>query len=161
MALGTCDGLIPSVGTKLYLSATAPATYDEAGWDALSWTEVYGVENINPFGAQTQVNELVPLSTGVACKTKGPTDYGQLEWDMGKHTTDDGQVALATARAAAGPYSFKVELAETGIVENHRYYMRALVTEQRVTPGDPSTSVMEHIVCPISGVTYEYALADA
>lgn len=88
-----------SAGTTIGLSAGKPATQDAAGFGALSFTTVGGVESIPAFGASTGVNTFQPLN-GPQEKHKGPTNYGSLQVPMAYDKADAGQTLL---RAAADP----------------------------------------------------------
>lgn len=70
-----------SAGTKYAISAGLPATDDAAGYAALTYTTVKGVESIPAFGPQVAVNSFQPLD-GPQEKHKGPVNYGSLQIPM-------------------------------------------------------------------------------
>lgn len=102
-------GSSTSAGTKIALSAAAPSTFDAAGYGALSFTNVGGVESIPAFGAQAAVNSFQPLD-GAQEKHKGPVNYGSLQVPMAYDKADAGQTLMATASAPTNnaQYSFRV-----------------------------------------------------
>ncbi len=85
-----------SAGTKYAISAGLPATDDAAGYAALTFTNVKGVESIPAFGAQVAVNSFQPLD-GPLEKHKGPVNYGTLQIPMAYDKTDAGQIIVRTA----------------------------------------------------------------
>lgn len=89
-----------SAGTTFGLTAGVPASQDSAGYAALTYTTVGGVESIPGFGATTTVNTFQPLN-GPQEKHKGPTNYGSLQIPMAYDKADAGQTLLRTAAAPA------------------------------------------------------------
>lgn len=87
-----------SAGTKYAISAGLPATDDGAGYVALTFTNVKGVESIPAFGAQVAVNSFQPLD-GPLEKHKGPVNYGTLQIPMAYDKADAGQIIVRTAAA--------------------------------------------------------------
>lgn len=85
-----------SAGTKYAITAGLPATDNEAGYTALTWTTVKGVESIPAFGASNAVNSFQPLD-GPVEKHKGPANYGSLQIPMAYDRDDAGQVLVRTA----------------------------------------------------------------
>lgn len=85
-----------AAGSTLALSAAAPATQDAAGFGALTFTTVGGVEKIGTIGAAFAKVEFQPLN-GPKEKLKGSADYGTLQPSMAHNETDAGQVLLRTA----------------------------------------------------------------
>lgn len=98
-----------AAGTKIAISAAAPATEDAAGYAALTYTSIGGVEQIGAFGASTNKVEFQPLD-GAKEKHKGSTDYGSLQPSMALDNNDAGQTLLRTAAEPDNNalYSFKI-----------------------------------------------------
>jgi hypothetical protein len=84
-----------AAGSKLAISAGKPATMTTAGFKALTYTSVGGVESIGGFGASTEVVSFQPLD-GPTEKYKGPTNYGQLAPNMKVDDADAGQALIQT-----------------------------------------------------------------
>src|SRR5690606_15990965 len=89
-------GTMTSAGTKLAISAAAPATQDAAGYAALTFTEVGEVEQIGAFGSSTEVVTFQPLR-GPQQQHKGGTNYGSLSPSIAHSDEDAGQTLLRTA----------------------------------------------------------------
>lgn len=88
-----------SAGTKVAISAGVPTTNDAAGFAALTYTVIKGVESLPAVGAQVAVNSFQPLD-GPVEKHKGPVNYGSLALPYAHDGADAGQILL---RTAAGP----------------------------------------------------------
>lgn len=119
-----------SVGTTFSAVATAPATYDSTGYDALTWVPVGEVSEIPEFGRQRSSIEFTPL-TGVKQKFAGVTDNGRLTIQFLLNTDDAGQIVLKTGSTSTSPISCKVAT-QNGDV----YYFRALVLSFKVMVGN-------------------------
>jgi hypothetical protein len=78
------------------MSAGSPASQDQAGYTALTYTEVGNVEKIGTIGATTAKVEFQPLK-GPKQKLKGSTDYGSLQPSFAHDGADAGQTLLRTA----------------------------------------------------------------
>lgn len=85
-----------AAGSSIAIGATAPATYDEAGFTALTLTEVGGVDKIGSLGASFAKVEFQPLK-GPKQKYKGSVDYGALQPTYAIDAEDAGQALMETA----------------------------------------------------------------
>lgn len=98
---------ITAAGTALAISAGLPATEDQAGYAALTFTEITQVEQLGPIGASYAKVEFQPLK-GPKQKHKGSVDYGSLQPNMAHDDGDAGQTLFRTAAGSNNLYSFKV-----------------------------------------------------
>lgn len=89
-------GSSTAAGSTIAFSAAVPATFDAAGYTALTFTEVGGVETIGALGATTNKVDFQPLK-GPKEKHKGSTDYGSLQPSIALDDTDAGQTLMKTA----------------------------------------------------------------
>ncbi len=98
-----------AAGSKLAISAGIPASQTSAGYEALTYTTIGGIESIGGFGAATEVVTFTPLD-GPVEKYKGPTNYGQLSPTMKVDDADAGQTLIQAAAAPANNalYAFRV-----------------------------------------------------
>lgn len=105
----TIMGSTTAAGSTIAISATLPATNDQAGYTALTHTEIGGVEKIGVIGATFAKTEFQPLK-GPKQKFKGSADYGSLQPSLAVDEGDAGQILLTTAAADETNklYSFKV-----------------------------------------------------
>ena len=90
---------LTSAGTTIGISAGVPASQNDTGYSALTYTTVGGVESLPAFGADTQVTSYQPLN-GPVEKHKGSTNYGSITLPMAYDKADAGQNLV---RAAAAP----------------------------------------------------------
>ncbi|MBO9380242.1 hypothetical protein GG804_26100 [Sphingomonas histidinilytica] len=84
-----------AAGTTLSVSAGKPATSDAAGYAALTWTEVGGVEKLGVIGATVNKTEFLLLK-GTKLKMKGSADHGTLQPNMLSDAADAGQTIIRT-----------------------------------------------------------------
>jgi len=85
-----------SAGTTIGISAAVPASHDPAGFAALTFTTISGIESIPAFGATVAVNSFQPLN-GPQDKHKGPVNYGSLQLPYAHDKADAGQTLLRTS----------------------------------------------------------------
>ena len=104
-------GSTTAAGSTLAICAAAPATKDAAGFGALTFIEIGGVEKIGAFGASFEKVEFQPLK-GPKEKYKGPVDYGALQPSVRLDSADAGQTLLQTSSDDESQtlYSFRVTL---------------------------------------------------
>lgn len=86
-----------SAGTVFYVSAAEPATYDEIGFDALTWTIVGEVTNLGSVGPNYELVTYDPLGNRVTKKLKGQVNMGSQSVELGRKLDDAGQVILKSA----------------------------------------------------------------
>lgn len=113
------DTMTLSSGTTVSVSAASPATYNVAGYGALTYTAVGEVESVGEFGGTATVTQFTPLGTGVVKKYKGSIDYGQMAMVVGRLLSDDGQEALKAGFDGANRYiehSFKIVDSDGSII---------------------------------------------
>lgn len=128
-----------STGVVLSVVADTPATNDQVGYEALTFTEVGQLIDLPEYGPTTQVVESNPLKTGITEKYAGFTNQGSvslgLEWDP----QDAGQTILSDAINPGGafvPHSFKIAYND-GTVE---YFQGGIFSYTRA-PGSANSMV--------------------
>src|SRR5690625_4861707 len=116
-----------SLGTVIGVVAGIPATYDEAGFSALTFEEVGEVTSIGEYGGAGQVNTNIPLKTGIVNKRVGSYDYGDAALTITRDSGDDGQGALKDGfdgSEKGNEHSFEVKLSDgstqyfTGVISS-------------------------------------------
>ena len=85
---------VNQIGGVLSISAAAPATYDETGYDALTWTEIGGVISIPERGDTSELIQVNDLKTGRTLKANGVLDYAEIVIPLIRDDTDAGQVIV-------------------------------------------------------------------
>lgn len=97
-------------GFYISTSTTAPATYDAAGYGALTYVKVCPLQNLGAFGTSFESVTFDDICTGLRTKIKGINDNGEMEVVAGYDDTDAGQIRLklAVADTSTSNYHFKV-----------------------------------------------------
>jgi len=93
-------------------TTAAPATYDAAGYAALTYESICPLQSIGAFGTQFESVTFDDICTGLRTKIKGINDNGEMEVVAGYDDTNDGQLAAVAAAkdTSTGNYNFKVTL---------------------------------------------------
>ena len=119
-----------SAGSTLSISATAPATYTQAGFTALSFTEVGELTNLGEFGREYALVTHNPVGDRRTIKRKGSFNEGSITLEMALDNDDAGQVLLKAAADSDMSYSFKVTTQNGDI-----YFFSAQTMSFRVSVG--------------------------
>jgi len=101
--------VVSGSGSKLYASASLPATHDQAGFEALSWTLVKEVTEIGEYGREYESIDHAPIDTRIVESIKGNYREGGLPLTIGSVPADAGQVILLAASEDDGDISFKID----------------------------------------------------
>ena len=107
------SNVFTSAGTILSISAGPPASYDEAGFEALSFTEVGEVVDLGEYGPQFETVTHNPIATRRTVKRKGTVNDGAMPIQLGRDPSDAGQQIIIDGVDGAEidtVHSFKVEL---------------------------------------------------
>jgi hypothetical protein len=99
--------LTEGTGGFLSVSAATPATFDAAGYVALSWTEVGEATEIPENGPVHAVVTFTPLKTGIDNKFHGALNYGSITVPLGYDSADAGQSILLAALTSKDEISFR------------------------------------------------------
>lgn len=99
-----------SAGTTISISAALPATYDAVGYGALTWKEIGEVSDLGEFGREYNVVKFNPLKTRGTVKRKGSYDEGQIQMQLAKVSSDEGQQIAETALNSDASQAIKVIL---------------------------------------------------
>ena len=81
-----------SAGTTIAISASTPATFDEAGYLALSFTTIGEVTNLGEFGREYALVTHNPVGSRGTVKKKGSFNEGTMSMTLGLDTDDAGNV---------------------------------------------------------------------
>jgi len=125
-----------SAGTIISIVKTAPATFDAAGYAALTFVEIGEVTDIPDFGREFELITHKPLASRGTVKKKGNFNEGSIDLKLGLNTDDAGTVLLKAAAESDDDYSFKVDH-PTGDV----YYFRACAMSFKVSTGSSSSII--------------------
>lgn len=123
-----------SAGTTLHVSASNPATYNVAGYEALSFTAVGEITDFGEFGREYALVTHNPVGNRGTVKKKGSFNEGTMNMSLGLDTDDAGQIILKAASLSDNDYSFKVTTQNGDI-----YYFQAQVMNFKVGVGSVDT----------------------
>lgn len=147
-----------SVGTAVSVSAAAPATYDDTGFEALTWSLCGELAELPSFGSESALATHTPLKTGVVAKRRGSVNYGSVALTMAASEDDAGQGILQTkAEAAAGSdasVSVKVVL-----VNGETQYFTAQVMSYKTNVGNADAITMAEVTLEIDNSIVKVAAA--
>lgn len=134
-----------SAGTTFALSATAPATFDAAGYNALSPTTVGEVDDISgEIGRVYNLASRTPLALRGPVKKKGGYNDGAFTLQLALDYDDAGQDLARAALASDSPYSFKMVLQNGDII-----YGQILVMGFTVNIGSTESFTMATLTAEI------------
>ena len=120
-----------SAGTTIGISAALPATYTQAAFAALTYTEIGEVSDLGEFGREYNVVKFNPLKDRRTVKRKGSFDDGTVQVQLAKAATDAGQILLKSAVNSDASHSVKIVLQDGTI-----FYFTAQVSSSTVNVGN-------------------------
>jgi hypothetical protein len=124
-------GTFTTAGTTLAIKAGQPATFNSAGYGALTgWAVVGEITNYGEFGRVYNTVKHNPVANRGTVKKKGSYDEGQMDLKMALDTDDAGQILMKTALNSDSDYSFRIVTQNTDT-----YYFQAQVTSFKVGLG--------------------------
>lgn len=99
---------ISFIGSTLSIVAGTPATEDQAGYEALSYTEVGKIVSIGELGDTSEDISFDLLKPGRKTHVNGVKDIGEVPIVLETDTADAGQVILEAANNGNVTHSFRV-----------------------------------------------------
>ena len=99
---------ITNIGTTVEVSATLPASDDQAGYELLTWTEVEGVLSMGGFGPTHEILNQTYLKDGIVRKAHGSKNLGDPDLMYSPAEAGAGQGILKTALDSQATISIKV-----------------------------------------------------
>ncbi len=115
------------------ISASLPATYDPTGYAALTYTTIDRVSTFPEFGAQSNVNEFVPIS-GPVEYIKGARRFGTGDVIVADVPADPGQVLMKAAEASQNHYSIKITYPDSEV-----HYLDVIVSSWKLSGASEGT----------------------
>ena len=119
-----------SAGTTIKISAATPATFDVAGYTALSFTNVAEVTDLGEFGRDYALITHNPIGSRGTVKKKGSFNEGTMSLQLALDTDDAGQILMKSASMSDNDYSFLVTTQN-----GDKYYFQAQVMNFKVNLG--------------------------
>jgi len=140
--------VVSSVGTGVSVSSNAPATYNEAGFEALTWSLCGELAELPAFGAEAALATHTPLKTGIVAKRRGSLNYGSVALTMAVSDADTGQTVLQDAAEAAAGTDAQVSV-KVALVNGEVQYFTAQVMSYKVNVGNADAITMAEVTLEI------------
>jgi hypothetical protein len=124
-----------SAGTTLRVTASAPATFNSAGYTTLFSTSpvpalVGEVTDLGEFGREYALVTHMPVGNRGTQKFKGSFNEGTITLSLGLDTDDAGQIIMKAASISDNDYSFMVTTQN-----GDKYFFRAQIMSWKVGVG--------------------------
>lgn len=119
-----------SAGTTIKISAAKPATFNSAGYAALTWSAIGEVTDLGEFGREYNLITHNPLGTRGTTKLKGSFNEGSITMQLGLDTDDAGQILCKAALLSDNDYSFEIQTQN-----GDKYYFQSQVMSFKVGAG--------------------------
>jgi hypothetical protein len=123
-----------SAGSTIAISAAQPATFDQAGYEALTFTTIGEVTDLGEFGRDYALVTHNPIATRGTVKRKGSYNEGTMDMKLGLDNDDAGQIIAKAASESDNDHSIKVTLQD-----GSDYYFQAQVMNFKVGVGSVDT----------------------
>ena len=117
-----------SAGTTLKISASTPATFDAAGYGALTLTAVGEITDLGEFGREFALVTHMPVGSRGTQKFKGSFNEGTMSLSLGLDTDDAGQILMKSGSLSDDNYSFEVTTQN-----GDKYFFQAKVMSFKVS----------------------------
>lgn len=137
-----------AAGTTLGISATAPATFNAAGYNALTFVNVGEITDLGEFGREYNLITHNPIDTRATKKLKGSFNEGQMAMTVALDTDDAGQIICKTASQSDADFYIKV-VAQNG----DKYFFPAKVMSFKRGFGSVDSVVTAAISLEITSAT--------
>lgn len=118
-------------GTKIYISAANPATFDVAGYVALTYTEIGNIDDAGEHGRTYNEVSFNPIGSRGTEKYKGSFNEGNKTLSLAYDSADTGIALVKTALDSDADYSFKV----TYPSGDSDYFQAKVMTLSKATGG--------------------------
>ena len=99
-----------SAGSRIYLSLGLPATYNTAGFSAVTYTEIGEISDGGAIGRAYNLVTFMPLGDRKVVKRKGSYNNGKQTIKLAHAPLDGGQVLLQAGLLTDASCSVKVVL---------------------------------------------------
>lgn len=140
-----------SAGTTLKISAATPATFDAAGYGALTYTNIGEITNLGEFGREYSLITHNPIANRGTVKRKGSFNEGTMSLQLGLDKNDAGQILAKSASVSDDDYSFEITTQN-----GDKYYFQAQVMSFKIGLGEvnsiTSASINLEITTSSTGV---------
>lgn len=109
------------IGSVVSVSPGVPATRNKAGYEALTWTVVNGLQTAPIPGMETATIEVPDLTTGITKREKGASAGRETEMAFREVVGDTGQANVKTYADPAYGQEVSVRIVLPDGTNNHIY----------------------------------------
>lgn len=134
-----------SAGTTIGISAALPGSYDQSGFEALTFTIIGEIVSIGEYARKYEIVKHNPIDTRETIKLKGSFDEGTQAIGLAKAGSDAGQTLCRTALASDNSYAFEVVL-QDGTTQ----YYQGQVTSFTTNPGSVNSILSSSVSIEIN-----------
>jgi hypothetical protein len=134
-----------SAGTTIGIVANAPATFDAAGYNALTFVTIGEVTDLGEFGREFALVTHNPIGSRGTVKKKGSFNEGSISMTLGLDTDDAGQILAKAAALSDDDYSFEVTTQN-----GDKYFFRAQTMMFKVNVGSVDSITTANITLEIT-----------
>lgn len=135
-----------TAGTELGISAGSPVTFNEVGFEALTFTGIGEITDISgDIGRTYNVVTHNPISARHTAKYKGSYDSGSMTLALAIDRADAGQILAKAALVSDADYSFSLTFQD-----GSKTYFRGKVTAFPVQPGSVDSITSASITIAIT-----------
>lgn len=104
------------IGTKIHMASGAPATNDQVGFEALTFTEIKGLVSVGEVGDDQELTQVPDLTVGRNISIKGAKAGTTIGVAIRKVDSDPGQtLAKSESDELRGESSLKIEDADGNV----------------------------------------------
>lgn len=104
-----------SAGTSIAVSVAAPATYDDTGFAALTYTDIGEATDLGDFGREYTLVTHNALAERRTVKRKGSYNDGSVSLQLGRVPSNAGQAILIAGVDSDDSHSIEVTLQDGSI----------------------------------------------
>jgi hypothetical protein len=134
-----------SAGSTISIGAAQPATYTEAGYEALTLTPIGEVTDLGEFGRVYELITHNSLASRGTQKFKGSFNEGSVTIQLASVSGDAGQALAKTARDSDSDYSFVITTQN-----GDQYFFQAKVMSFATTVGSTGSLTTASIMLELT-----------
>lgn len=147
------SNVFTSAGSVISIGDAAPATYDKAGFEAVTWEPIGEVTTIPEFGRLYTSVQHKALGDRATIKRKGSYDDGSTTIQYGIDESDQGQTDIEALIDNDADQSIRIVLQSTKHI-----YFTAQIMSNPITIGTVDDITMKSVQLEITGqVLFESA----
>lgn len=138
-------------GTTIGISAAAPATFNAAGYGALTFSNIGEITDGGEHGREYALVTHQPIASRGTQKYKGSFNEGSKTLQLARDESDAGQVIAQAALLSDGDYSFKVTY-QGGVIDYFRAKVMSFKTSANGVDSIRSATITLEITTTAAGV---------